>query len=116
MVLTDLHASSETEDQVKGRLLLNVIVAQGATVLKLFTSKDQALLIWGNAFLVLNLGLDVVDGIARFDLKGDGLAGHCWMMLAVVTHKAAACRLSVGQSRSGVNLQVLTKICMMMRI
>ena len=25
-------------------------------------------------FLVLNLGLDIVDGVRGFDLKGDGLA------------------------------------------
>jgi hypothetical protein len=69
---------------VQGRLLLNIVVAQGAAVLKLLTSKDETLLIGRNAFLVLDLGLDVVDGIAGLDLKGDGLAGDCEMMLALI--------------------------------
>jgi hypothetical protein len=30
----------------------------------------------GDTFLVLDLGLDVVDGIARLDVKGNGLSGE----------------------------------------
>ena len=30
----------------------------------------------GNALLVLDLGLDIVDGIAGLNLQGDGLAGE----------------------------------------
>ena len=41
----DLHATMKTEDKVESQLLLNVIVQQGATVLKLLASKDEALLI-----------------------------------------------------------------------
>ena len=62
---------------MKSRLLLNVVVAQGTTVLELLSGKDETLLIRGNSFLVLNLGLDVVDGIGRLDLKSDGLASDC---------------------------------------
>ena len=57
-------------------LLLDVVVAQRSAVLKLLASKDEALLIRRNAFLVLDLALDVVDGIRRLDLKCDGLASH----------------------------------------
>ena len=74
--LTDLHATTETEDKVKSRLLLNVVVAQGTAVFKLLASEDKALLIRRNSFLILDLRLDVVDGIAGFDLKGDGLASN----------------------------------------
>jgi len=70
----DLHASTETEDKVKGRLLLNVVIREGATVLKLFPREDQTLLIGRDAFLVLDLGLDVVDCVGGLDLEGDGLA------------------------------------------
>jgi hypothetical protein len=42
----------------------------------LLSGEDQALLVRGNALLVLDLGLDVVDGVRRFDLKGDGLASQ----------------------------------------
>jgi len=59
---------------MKGRFLLNVVVAEGATVLELLASKDEALLIRGNALLVLDLALDVVNGVRGLDLKGDGLA------------------------------------------
>ena len=36
------------EHKVKGRLLLNVVVAEGAAVLKLLASEDQALLVRGD--------------------------------------------------------------------
>ena len=48
-----IHATTQTKDQVQSRLLLDVVVAQGTTIFQLFTSKDQTLLVWWNAFLVL---------------------------------------------------------------
>ena len=59
---------------MKGGLLLDVVIAQSAAVLKLLSSKDEALLIWGDSLLVLDLGLDVLDAVAGLDLKSDGLA------------------------------------------
>ena len=59
---------------MKSGLFLNVVVAQGTTVLELLSGEDQTLLIRGDSFLVLDLGLDVIDGIGRLDLKSDGLA------------------------------------------
>ena len=41
------------------------------TVLKLFASEDQVLLVQWIALLVLNLHLDGVDHIGGLDLKGD---------------------------------------------
>ena len=38
-------------------------------VFKLFASEDELLLVWWNAFLVLDLGLHIVDGV---NLQGDG--------------------------------------------
>jgi hypothetical protein len=90
-------ATTETEDQVEGRLLwywsvfrflfhrrasgapastdlLDVVVRQGAAILKLLASEDETLLVWGNALLVLDLALHIVDGVGRLDLEGDGLA------------------------------------------
>jgi len=72
----DLHTATETKDEMEGRLLLDVVVGEGAAILELLTSEDEALLIWRNAFLILNLGLDVVDGVARLHLEGDSLAGE----------------------------------------
>ena len=58
---------------MKGRLLLDVVVGEGASVLELFSSKDQPLLVWRDSLLVLDLGLDVLDGVRGLHFKGDGL-------------------------------------------
>ena len=62
---------------MESRLLLDVVVAQGATVLKLLTSKDETLLVRRDTLLVLDLALDVVDGVRGFDLESDGLSSDC---------------------------------------
>merc|ERR1711899_26753 len=72
----NLHATSETENQVQGRLLLDVVVGEGTAILELFTGKDQPLLIWGNALLVLNFGLHIFNGVRGLNLQGDGLASQ----------------------------------------
>ena len=57
-------------------LLLDVIVGKGAAILKLLASEDKTLLVRRDALLVLDLGLNVVDGVAGLNLKGDGLASQ----------------------------------------
>jgi hypothetical protein len=59
---------------VERRLLLDVVVAQGAAVLELLAGEDEALLVRRDALLVLDLPLDVLDGVAWLDVEGDGLA------------------------------------------
>lgn len=54
--------------------LLDVVVGEGAAILELLAGEDQALLVRRDALLVLDLGLDVVDGVRGLDLQGDGLA------------------------------------------
>ena len=74
---------------MKGRFLLDVVVAQRASIFKLLSGENQTLLVRRNArvglwvterssrisynspFLVLDLGLDIIDCIRRFHLKGD---------------------------------------------
>jgi hypothetical protein len=70
----DLHTATETENQVESGLLLNVIIGKSTAVLELFACEDQALLVRGNAFLVLDFRLDIVDSVRGLDLKRDGLA------------------------------------------
>ena len=53
---------------------MDIVIAQRPPIFKLLPGKDQALLVRGDAFFVLDLALDVVDRIARFDLERDGLA------------------------------------------
>jgi len=71
----NLHSSSESKHKVKSRLLLDIIICKSTTVLKLFPCKDQSLLIRGDAFLVLNLRLYIGDGVRRFHIQSNGLAG-----------------------------------------
>ena len=59
---------------MQGRLLLDVVVREGSAILELLAGEDQSLLVRRNAFLVLDLGLDVVDGVRGLDLEGNGLA------------------------------------------
>jgi len=72
----DLHSSSKTENQVKSGFLLNIVITQSAAVFKLFTSKNKALLIRWNTFLILNLCLHIIDGIGWFDIQSDSLTGQ----------------------------------------
>jgi len=62
---------------VESRLLLDVVITEGTSILKLLPREDKTLLIGGDSLLILNLRLDVVDGIRWLDIKGDGLAGEC---------------------------------------
>jgi hypothetical protein len=76
--------------------LLLTVIRKGPAVLQLLTSEDQSLLVTiiakpnrksvrarllvyrksrysrGNSLLVLDLGLDIVDGVRRLNLEGDG--------------------------------------------
>ena len=60
--------TSQSQDQVQSGLLLDVVVRKGSTVLQLLTSEDQSLLVWWDTLLVLDLGLDIVDGIRGLNL------------------------------------------------
>ena len=71
-----MHATTEAEDKVEGGLLLDVVISQGPAILELLAGKDEPLLVRGNALLILNLGLDIVDGVRTLHLEGDGLASQ----------------------------------------
>jgi hypothetical protein len=74
----DLHTSPQPEHKVEGGLLLNVVVAKGPAVLELLAGEDQPLLVRRNSLLVLDLGLDVLNGVAGLNVEGDGLACKCF--------------------------------------
>jgi len=90
---------------MKCRLLLDVVVRQSPSILKLFTSKDETLLIWRNTFLILDLGFDILNGIRGFDLKGDGLASQCLHENLHTTTEAE------NQMQSGFFLNVVVREC-----
>ena len=72
----DLHTTAESKDQVKGGLLLNVVVRKSAAILKLLAGKNESLLVGRDALLVLDLGLHILNGVGGLNIKGDGLAGQ----------------------------------------
>jgi len=74
LLLVLLATTPQAENKVKSALLLDVVISKGVTVLKLLTGKDKALLIRGDALLVLDLRLHVVDAVSGLDIKSDGLA------------------------------------------
>ena len=54
--------------------LLDVVIAQRATIFQLLAREDEPLLVRRDSLLVLDLALYIVDGIARLHLEGDSLA------------------------------------------
>merc|ERR1711941_235107 len=55
-------------------LLLDVVVGERTPVFQLFSCENEPLLVWRDPLLVLDLSLDVVNGIRCFDVQSDGLA------------------------------------------
>jgi len=74
LLLSLFASSSQSQHKVKSGFLLNVVITQSSSVFQLFSSENQSLLIWGDSFFVLDLGLDILDGVRALDLEGDGLA------------------------------------------
>ena len=70
------HTTSKSEDQVEGGFLLDVVITEGSSVFELLSSEDESLLIRWDAFLVLDLGFHVLNGVVGFDIKGDGLSSQ----------------------------------------
>jgi len=59
---------------MKGRLFLDVVIAQGTAILKLLASKNQTLLIWWNTLFILDFGLHVLDRVTWLNLESDSFA------------------------------------------
>jgi len=69
----DLHTASQTQHEMQGGLLLDVVIRQSPAVLQLLPGEDQPLLVRRDPLLVLDLGLNIVDGVGTLDLESDGL-------------------------------------------
>jgi len=63
------------QHQVEGRIVLNAAVRHGAKVLDLKAHINKGLLAGGDALLVLDLLLRVLDGVGGLQIEGDVLAG-----------------------------------------
>jgi hypothetical protein len=77
----DLHTTSKSEDQVKSGFLLDVIVRKSSSIFELLSGKDESLLIWGDTFLVLDLGLDILNRIRGLNVKSDGLSSDFFILV-----------------------------------
>ena len=69
-------AAAAEQLKVKCGLLLDVVVRKYTGILKLIAREGQPLLARRNSFLVLDLGLEIVDSIRCLDVQGNGLAGE----------------------------------------
>ena len=68
----DLHGTTaESEHEMESGLLLNVVVRKGSAVLELLASEDESLLIRGDALLILDLGLDILNGVRGLNVQSD---------------------------------------------
>ena len=56
---------------------LNVVVRKRSSILQLLPGEDESLLVWRDALLVLDLGLDVLNGVRGLHLQGNGLTRQC---------------------------------------
>merc|ERR1712225_199143 len=61
---------------MKGAFLLDVVVLQSAAIFQLLAGENESLLVWGNSFLVLDLGLHVLNSVALLHIKSDGLTSE----------------------------------------
>jgi hypothetical protein len=80
LTFPSLLSTSQPQNQVQSRLLLDIVVAQGSSILQLLTSKDKSLLVWWDTLLVLNLGLDIIDGVRGLDFQSDRLSSETTLL------------------------------------
>lgn len=71
-----LAAAAQAQHQVERRFFLDVVVAEGAAILELLASENQALLVGRDAFFVLDLCLDILNRVLGLDLERDCLASQ----------------------------------------
>jgi hypothetical protein len=74
LLLALFTPTAKTKHQVKSGFLLNIVITQSASIFQLLSGKDETLLIRWNSLLILDLGLDIVNGIGWFDIQCDSLA------------------------------------------
>merc|ERR1712024_311910 len=63
LLLAFLSTTTETKHQEQGGFFLDIVVRECAAIFQLLSGKDQTLLIWRNSLLILDLSLNIFDGI-----------------------------------------------------
>ena len=59
-----------------GGFLLDVVVGQGSVVFELLSGENETLLVGWDGLLVLDLVLEVLDGVGWLDVEGDVLTSQ----------------------------------------
>jgi len=67
--------TAEAKDKVDGGLLLDVVVSEGPVVVQLLAGENQTLLVGRDGLLVLDLPLQILNGVGGLDVESDVLAG-----------------------------------------
>ena len=67
----------QSQDKMKCRFFLNIIIWQCLSFFELFSCKNQSLLIWWNSFFFLNHCFDCVNWIVWFNFECDCLTKIC---------------------------------------
>lgn len=62
-LLLALLTTTKSQHQVQSGLLLDVVIRKSTSIFELLSSEDQTLLIRRNSFLVLDLLLNILNGI-----------------------------------------------------
>jgi hypothetical protein len=68
-----VDSSAKAQYQMQGRFFLNIVIRESTAIFQLLSSKDESLLVRWDALLVLDFGLDVVDGVARLNVQSNSL-------------------------------------------
>ena len=61
---------------MKGGLIRDLVVGEGRLILQILVIEEETLLVCRNAFHVLELGLDIVNGVRRLDIEWDNQASE----------------------------------------
>ena len=72
----DLHSSPKPEHKMHGAFLLNVVVAEAAFILKLFSPENESLLVGRDSFSFADELLEVGHSVGGLDLACHGLSGE----------------------------------------
>jgi len=72
----NLHTTTQTKYQVKGRFLLDIVVRKGTAIFQLFTSENKTLLIGRDTFFILDLRFHIFNGVWSFYFKGNSFSSE----------------------------------------
>ena len=61
---------------MKSRFFLDIVVWEGSSILKLLSGENQSLLIGWDTFFILDLSLDIFNGVAWLNVKSDSLSSQ----------------------------------------